>query len=162
MTDLYDLVVVLKAETNIPGADALVDATDDDYLQRLQNAFWEAYLDKVIPTTYNEEFGTITPDLPRDLQQLIVLYAAFNILTNTMLNMNTKFRTKAGPVEYEVEQSASLLKAMYDAMYKRKKELMTALANGGIYGGAVVFDNVMARDAAFYNGTSSFVTSWAY
>jgi len=161
MTVLNDLVEALKAETNVPGANTLPDATDADYLLRLKNAFWEAYLDRVIPNgTYDEVGGVVTPDLPRDLQQLVILYAAFNIACNSFMNAQTKFRAHAGPVEYEVEQSASLLKGLLDKMYERKKALIESILAEGGGAGAFVFDNVLARDAAFMYGTSSYVTSW--
>lgn len=160
MTDLFDLVEALKAETNIPGADALENATEDDYLLRLQNAFWEAFLDKVINNSvYTEADGIVTPDLPRELQQLVIIYASFGILFNVFSNLQTKFRTKAGPVEYEIEQSATLLKSLLDKLYERKKRLMEDLTTQG-YGGSYMFDQVLARDAAFVNGTASFVTAW--
>lgn len=160
MTDLNDLVEMLKAETNVPGADLLADATDADYVLRLQNAFWEAYLDRVISKTYNESFEVITPDLPRDLQQLVVIYAAFNIACNNFMNIQTRFRAHAGPVEYETERSASLLKGLLDKMYARKTALITALLAESNSADACVFDMVLARDRAFMDGTASYVTSW--
>lgn len=160
MTDLNDLVELLKAETNVPGADLLVDATDADYVLRLQNAFWEAFLDRVITNTYDESFEIVTPDLPRDLQQLVIIYAAFNIACNNFMNVQTRFRAHAGPVEYETERSASLLKGLLDKLYARKTALIAALLAESNYTDACVFDNVLARDAAFMAGTASYVTSW--
>ncbi len=161
MTDLTDLVEPLKAQTNVPGADALADATDADYVLRITNAFWEAYLDRVIPNaTYDESAGVVTPDLPRDLQQLVIIYAACNIVYNNMVNVQTLFRAVAGPVEYEVQKAASLQKALLDQLYARKRDLIKELIAENREGSTTVFDNVLARDAAFCYGTSSYVTTW--
>jgi len=128
--DLANLIEPLQVEVQAPGGDAYANATDDDYLGALINSFWEIRLYGYL-TSWEEdsasrggppEFvaGIVTPlnvdptyddptgyslveDLPRELQQLIILWAAWKIMLNNMATVNSVFRAKAGPVEYETQ-----------------------------------------------------------
>jgi hypothetical protein len=170
--DLATLVEPLQYETQTPGGDAYADATEDDYIGALINAFWEIRLYgflggfeedaasrggppefaigivtplKVDPT-YDDPFGYSTDqDLPRDLQQLIVLWAAWKIALNNMATINSVFRAKAGPVEYETQQAASVLTAVLDQLKARITYLIGNLPTGHGGGGTVVLDAIIER-----------------
>lgn len=165
MTDLYDMIPALKAEINVPGADLLTDAANGDYVQILKNAYWEIVLDRVITSSeyeLDENTDTIDPSLPGNLKQLMVIYASFKIVLNQLLNVNTRFRSHAGPVEYEVERSASLLNTILKNIADRKKAILEDLIEQQYgSGGSYMFDMITARDAAFVLGTGNYVTSWA-
>jgi hypothetical protein len=171
--DLADLVEPLQIEVQAPGGDAYADATEDDYLGTLINSFWEIRLygylggfeeDSAsrgghpeftvgivtplgVDPTYDDPFGySTTQDLSRDLQQLIILWAAWKIALNNMATVNSVFRAKAGPVEYETQQAASVLTAVLDALKARITYLIANLPTSyGGRGGAVVLDAIIER-----------------
>jgi hypothetical protein len=171
--DLANLVESLQIEIQAPGGEAYANATEDDYLGNLINAFWEIRLygflagfeeDAAsrggpaefaigiitplrVDPAYDDPFGyNVDEDLSRDLQQLIVLWAAWKIMLNNMATVNSVFRAKAGPVEYETQQAASVLTAVLDQLKARITYLIGNLptASGG-GGGAVVLDAVIER-----------------
>lgn len=158
--DLSDLIDSLKREVSAPGLDQLPGATDADYLGNLQDGFWEAFIDGMIEG-YTETDGIVTPtdsggtDLARDMQQMIVFYAGFRIVRNQLRDVKTAFRTAAGPVKYETEQSANLLKLIMDDLRERRNILLRRLSDIGSVN-TVYIDAVYARDRAIDYG----VTSW--
>jgi hypothetical protein len=169
--NLFDLVDALRWEVNPPGTDLFPDATEDDWGGALSNAFWEVRLYgflsgfeenaaarggwptfvegmvtpiDVIDDTYDDPIGySTTQDLSRELQQLIILWAAYKIVLNRMGSLNTVFRTKAGPVEYETQQAATVLKTVLDALKGRIDLVLETLPTPGA--GAVVFDAMIER-----------------
>lgn len=158
--DLSDLVENLKREVNAPGLDQFPDATDAQYLGNLQDGFWETVLDGAI-LGYTEADGIVTPksgttDLARELQQLVIFYAGARILRNQLRDIKSSFRAKAGPVEFEQQQSASLLTAILKDLMDRRLALIDQLAtpqNRNTY----VFDGVRARAAAIREGSTIWV-----
>jgi len=175
MVDLAELIEALKAEVSPPGTDLYPGAANDDdaWLLRLQNAFWECVLYGVIEGFVEDaasrggetewSAGIVTPsdaeadydvdgyvdgtDLSRELQQLIVLWAGWKTVLAQMQNVKTRLRTKAGPVEYEKDQSASVLKAVLDAL-KEKLDFIIDRLSALSGGSATVFDGVIERDCS--------------
>jgi hypothetical protein len=171
--DLANLVEPLQVEVQAPGGDAYANATEDDYLGALINSFWEIRLygflggfeeDSAarggppeftvgiitplhVDPAYDDPFGySADQDLPRDLQQLIILWAAWKIALNNMATINSVFRAKAGPVEYETQQAASVLTAVLDQLKARITYLIGNLPTGyGARGGMAVLDAVVER-----------------
>lgn len=135
--DLSDLIPSLEAETSPPGTDLFPDATDDAWLQRLENAFWEAKLFGFPPfQNYTESDGTVLPisgtdDLPREEQQLLVLFAAFSSVQKSLMNTNTAFSAKAGSVEFSTQNSANLLTTIANQLQSKIDLLLSTLAKVG-------------------------------
>lgn len=171
--DLNDLIPNLQIEVQAPGGDLYGDATEDDYLGYLINSFWEIRLYGFL-TGFEEDaaarggpaeftVGIVTPlgvdptyddpigyapgqDLPRELQQLIVLWSAWKIALTNMSGLNTTFRAKAGPVEYETQQAASVLTAVLDQLKARIMAIIDMLPSGyGNKNNVVVFDAIIER-----------------
>lgn len=158
--DLADLVEDLKTEVNPPGRDIFPTATDDQYLNNLRNAFWSTVIDGVI-TGYTESDGVVKPtsgtsNLSRELQQLIIFYAAYHIIQNHLLSINTRFRAQAGSVEYETEQSASILKAIYDSLTSKRNYILSVLSQQGTVS-SIYIDAVQAREDSFLNGLTFWI-----
>jgi hypothetical protein len=166
--DLFDLVEPLKREVNPPGSNLFPDATDDSFLGSLTDAFWEVRLygflagfeENVAARGGPAEFGEgkITPigaavgydlpddyspdDLSRDLQQLVVLWAGWKIVLTRMSSINSVFRAKAGPVEYETQTAASVLKSVLDTLKSRIDYVLDNIATTG--GNSVaILDSIM-------------------
>ena len=133
--DLEDLIDPLTREVSPPGSDLFPNATDAEWTGNLSDGFWECILDGVI-TGYTESDGLVSPssgteDLSRDLQQLIVFYAGFRIVRNQLRDVATLFRAKAGGVEYEKQQAATLLRALLDELTRKRTLLLDRLSDVG-------------------------------
>lgn len=158
--DVGDLVELLQASVNPPGTDLFPDALGADWELNLRNGFWEATLDGVI-TGYTESEGIIRPitgdkDLPKEFQQLIVLYAGVTILRNHLMNIKTMFRTQAGPVEYEVQQSAAVLKSIMDELVRRRTLILTRLLDETSTN-SYYYDAAIARDQSLLHGDTYWI-----
>lgn len=156
--DLGDLIDSLKYEVTPPGSTPV--GTDDEYLGHLQNAFWTARLRGAL-VSWTEADGSITPvtgttDMPREFQQLIVLAAAINIVRSAMRNANTVFRSKAGPVEFETQQSAQTLRELLVQINSDYQEALNLVVTQG-YHLDHYFDAVIERSWAFYEGSGFYV-----
>lgn len=152
--DLSDLIDPLKREVNAPGTDQFAGAVDDDWVGQLEDSFWEARLYGFF-TAYTDADGLVTPikvgdpDMPRDQQQLIVLFAGLRVIRNELKNINTAFKATAGPVSFEVQQSASLLVAVLKQIQDKINLILVYLSN--ITSSQTTYiDSLVGRDDAIY------------
>lgn len=112
--DLDTLVDPLKRAVNPPGANLYPTATTLEWVGRLADAFWDARLKGFFVGYHlNEDMDQVLADtaadeIPRDLQQVIVIYAAYRVTRQRLIEF-TSTRYKAGPVEAEVTRSANVL-----------------------------------------------------
>lgn len=150
--DIGDLIDPLKREVSAPGAEETTfpNADDDSWFGNLEDSFWEAKLDGLM-AGYTEQDGLITPmdvnaaDMPREQQQLIVYYAGVRIVRNHLRALPTVFRSKAGPVEYEVQHSATILKALLDELTKKRDQVLENLSSLGLVPSYYI-DAILERD----------------
>ena len=182
--DLGELTESLKSRVNPPGTNLYPDANDSQWLESLKTAFWEIRLAGVLadwtenyavrggPTEFGD--GIITPlgetdatyddpsgynedtDIPRELQQFIVMWAAWNTTLAQFQNLTSSFKAKAGPVEFEESRSATILKSILDQLYG---EIRRTLSNLSTYGGSttVVLDSVIERSYSLTSGETWWV-----
>lgn len=157
--DLYDLIPDLEGALNIPGATSrYANASEDEWAAKLKNAFWTAFNEGVISGFTCNEDALVSPldassdqTFGRDLQQIVILYVAINIIQNELLQLKTSIRSKAGPVEYEVQQSAQVLKGLMDSLLSQRDMVIKRLSDLG-YVPTYYLDSVRTRDAALrYN-----------
>lgn len=140
VVDLVDYVPSLKREVQPPGADLFADVLESAWVGYLGDAFWEARLDgflegyEVIENGPGDMFvqprSPAAPDLPREAAALLVLYAGVRILRNRILNTNTSFRAKAGPVEFEQQNSATMLAEMLKQLKATKDRVIDSIDSG--------------------------------
>lgn len=163
--DLFDLVESLKREVNVPGGDAFPDTDDVIFFGYLQDAFWEARLDGMLSGFTEDGNGSVTPtttgadDLTRELQQLVVLYAGIRILRNELMRVQTLFRAKAGSVEYETQQSASVLKDLLGELQRRRAVVLERLSDLGVVEDYYI-DAIIERDFNLSLGDHVFGPAW--
>lgn len=164
-TDLNDYADVLRRRVTPAGSDLFSNVTDEEMGQRIQDGFWDARLDGFLVGFTADDEGIVTPELPRDLIALAVMYAAITMLQIQVYNLNTRFAVKAGPVEFETENSASVLKTMLDQIFAQRQRLLEELDE--VLGETPVYitDAAAARSAspsAYYaiNGVPMFVGLW--
>ena len=159
--DLTDLVTPLQAALNIPGEDIYGTVSPTQWVTYLSNGFWEAYLDGLV-LGYVEADGEVTPIsgttvMPKDQQQLILMYAAIAITRLRLLNAQTVFRAKAGPVEYEVQQSAQVMKSLLEEFSERRRYILQRLADTGIARDMYYIDTYTARQNAINYGYTEWI-----
>ena len=160
--DLTDLIPDLEGYVSVPGSVSRYStASETEWLTKLRNAFWTAYNDGlIIGFSCNEEgvISSVRGDLAmgRDLQQIVILYSAISIVQNELLQIKTAFRAKAGPVEYETQQSAQVLKGLLDSLFQQKNVLLKRLSDIGEVQ-SHYFDAVITRDASYRSGLTSWV-----
>lgn len=123
----------LKREVTPLGSTMFDGIDDDTWLGYLTDAFWEAKLDGFL-VGYVEDEGAVShesggADLDRRYVALIVLYAGIKVLRNRILSMNTGFRAKAGPVEFEQQNSATMLAEMLKQLRSTKDRILDELDN---------------------------------
>lgn len=125
-------IASLKREVTPLGSTLFSNVTDNAvWLGYLTDAFWEAKLDGFMEN-YVEEDGEVShvsggADLDRKYVALIVLYAGIRVLRNRILNMDTGFKAKAGPVEFEQQKSATMLAEMLKQLRATKDRVLTEL-----------------------------------
>lgn len=152
--DLGDLIEDLKTEVSPPGINSFPDSIDDEWFSQLRNAFWEIKLDGMLDE-YTEEDGVVVhrnggPDIPRDLQQLVIFYAGFRIVRAYLIKTLTVFKTKAGPVEYETQQSATVLRDLLAELQRKRNLILERLSDLGMVTDTYI-DAMYARDVSFLN-----------
>lgn len=135
--DLNDLVDSLKRAVSPPDEDLYADVTTTQWVGYLSDAFWTARIQAGLFSGYtiNEddeiEPSTGSTDLGRDYQQIIVLYAALNIVTSSIRNTNTLFRAKAGPAEFETQNSATNLNSVLRELQTQRDMILARLSDLG-------------------------------
>lgn len=159
--DLFDLVPDLVLALRSPGGEEYANVSEDEWVGRLKNSFWQGYLDKFFEgyTIVDDEVvpRSGTTPIPRELQQLIILYTSINTLANQLAGLQTMFRAQAGPVEYEVQQSATLAKALYDGLISDRTRLLDDLKRTLFATNTYVIDTYQARQSAIRYGDSFWV-----
>lgn len=132
--DLSDeqYIASLQREVIPLGSTLFSSVGEDQWLGYLTDAFWEARLDGFLAGYVADEDGIVTnesggADLDRRYIALIVLYAGIRVLRNRILNMNTGFRAKAGPVEFEQQNSATMLAEMLKQLRATKERIIEEL-----------------------------------
>lgn len=133
--DLSDYTDALKREINPPGVDLFSSMTPAQLTAYLSDAFWEASLDGFINSWTCDEDGLVTPlatggpEFSREGVSLVILYAGIRMLRNKILNTNTQFSAKAGPVEFQQQNSATMLVEMLKQLSATKTRLLTQIVN---------------------------------
>lgn len=133
--NLGDFVESLKREIEPPGASLFAGVTDAQWVGYLSDAFWEARLDGFLEGYATQDIEGVvsivplngTVDLDRRGMALVILYAGCKVLRNRILNMNTQFRAKAGSVEFEQQNSATMLAEMLRQLKATKDRVLEDL-----------------------------------
>lgn len=157
--DLGDLIQRARDEVSVPGGDLFPNASDDDWINSLASAFWDAHLNGFF-VGFVELDGEVTPvvdgdpDLTGAEQQMIVLWTGFRSVRAQLLRLPTKSRSKAGPVETETERSATILRDLLKDFRGKIEQLRTEIV-GTTRTPTYAFDAVLARfDSFTYSDTS--------
>ena len=160
--DLSDLIEDLVFSMSAPGVDAFPLVSDDEWVSRLADGFWTGYNEGMY-VAYTEVDGIVThrtdisQTFPREFQQLVILYTAINSLRRQMMNMYTVFRTKAGPAEYEYQQSATLLNTLFNSLVSQKDAIVDRITKAGYASDVYVTDMYNGRQQGYRDGSLHWV-----
>lgn len=129
--DLSDYIGTLKRQVIPPGSTLFSSVTNLQWVAYLSDAFWEARLDGFM-VGYEEVDGEIAPtdggsDLDLKYVALVALYAGITILRTQILNTKTQFKAKAGSVEFEQQNSATMLAEMLKQLRQTKDRVLTEI-----------------------------------
>lgn len=128
MTAMSELVPAYQREVAPLGGFAAQypNATVPLQIGVLADAFGETQLDGFFPTSvFDVDSNEVDPDLSPAGRALVVIYAGIRTLRNDLSNTKSRVNYVAGPVQYEVEQAASVLKGLLDGALARRLELVT-------------------------------------
>lgn len=158
MSNLADLVEAFKREVSIPGNFQLdfPTTTDDDLAAALMDAFGEAKLDGFFGSvTLDPNSGVTTPDLSVAGAALLVIYAGIRMTRIQLRALKTATRYKAGPVEYDIQSSASSVTEDLKQLERRKQAIIEGAVRAGRGRGTTfVIDGYVSRQGTydFYGG----------
>lgn len=130
MTDLGDHIETLQRSVAVPGTFATIfpDTTDDDLIGSLMDAYAEAQMDGFFAgpsgPALDLDTAVITPDISLAQVRLVVLYAAYQIISTQLLNLKNKVRYEAKGVIYETEQASTVLTGLLKSFGDRKALLL--------------------------------------
>jgi hypothetical protein len=168
--DLANYVDSIRREVNPPGVEDFPNATDTEWTGRLADAFWEARLDGLLVGFTCDENGLVIPmvpqgidpstlpDMGRDMVQLVVLYASFQAIRNTLRDLRTAFTAQAGPVRFDYQHSANLLVEIMKDLINRRDIILMRLSDLGSTN-VTVIDSIAARDRSFVDQMTYWVSS---
>lgn len=164
-TPVTDLRPVLRREINIPGFEQLPDIGNSELDGYIKDGFWEARLLGMLSTytlTDGTEFATPTGDVIKKIaddgdlepqyQVLVAIVAAMKMLRLKTLSLAVNLRAHAGPVEYEQQASATVLRAILESLSRRLNEIKTAYSSIIPAGALYYFDGELQRDRAILDG----------
>jgi hypothetical protein len=152
--DLNDLIDPLKRTISPPDEDLYPNVTSTMWVGYLADAFWSARIEAgLFADFYISDLDEIEPneagdpDMARDYQQIIVLYAALNIILQSIRNTNTLFRAKAGPAEFETQNSATALRDVLAEWIKKRDMILARLSDLGATTDFIVDLTTMTDDS---------------
>jgi hypothetical protein len=163
-TPVSDLRDMLSREINVPGFPQLPDITAGQMDGYIADGFWETRLLGMLDDytlTDGTEFATPPGpvikkasndgDLETQYQMLVVIMAGMKLIRLKALNLAVSFSAKAGPVEYEQQTSATVLRAILESLERRLKQLEATYSDLFI-GSLHYFDGALQRERALIDG----------
>jgi hypothetical protein len=134
-TNVNDLIPGLAREINPPGFEQYPDALPSDFVGYVTDGFWEGRLMGVFEGyTIKDGAELLTPDsgtfitdstdadFPEPDQMFCIIIAGFRLLQRKALNLAANFRAQAGPVEYEQQVSATVLREILQSLERRLEQ----------------------------------------
>lgn len=146
--ELFDLTGSLQRAVAPPGEfkTYFPSTTDDDLAGTLADGLAEAQLDGFLRNVTLDAAAFQTDvDLNSGQQALVVLYARARIIVARLANIKSRTRYKAGNVEAEVEQAASVLVELLKEMSLRKKQILEDARAGNVADAFLMVDMYVAK-----------------
>lgn len=150
--DLTEYAGVLARAVTPMGSEVSPPISNAIWGELLIDAFWRARLDGFLTDFTMDDDGSIAPisgtdDISRQWISLVVTYAAIGIISSRILATNTSFRAKAGPAEFEVQNSATVLAEMLKQLRAEKDRLMEDILSGRGATSVLLIDAYSVRES---------------
>lgn len=147
MTDLGEATTSLANTIARPGTFATLfsETTDNDLVDVLRDGFAECQMEGMF-SDYTDTDGVIDPDLTNGETATVVLFAAVRLLRAELANRASHVRYEAGPVTFEEDRSAQVLRQVFDDMRAQKARMTNLLSETGNAGSVFLLaDAYVAR-----------------
>ena len=168
-TPVQDLIPMFDREINGPGFEQITDITGGQKLGYIQDGFWDVRLSGILGSytiadgadtspvgTTGTKYFTDTSTKAKSLEEmywmLIVIFAGFRLLRLKVMNLAVNFKAEAGPVSYEQQASATVLRALLDSLHERLQELKVQYSedfNASVF---ILMDGVAQSEYALLAG----------
>jgi hypothetical protein len=166
-TPLTDLIPMFNREIDIPGTGIIITSASAK-LGYIEDGFWDIRLAGMLsgftvalgetltpPGTTGDKYFTDQDTLSEDLEQkfwmMVTIFAGFRVLRLKVMQLAVNFTAEAGPVSYEQQASATVLRALLDSLERRVaelKELYSDLIPANVF---VVMDGLAQSEYATLN-----------
>jgi hypothetical protein len=159
------MITQLQREVNPPGYELFPDALPGDFIGYVTDGFWEGRLMGVFSGwTVKDGSELVTPDtgtyitndsdddFPDDQQMFTTIIAGFRMVQRRAVTLASNLKAKAGPVEYESQISATVLREILQSMERRLnqyKELYSDSISAEVF---YYMDGVAQRTYAMISG----------
>jgi hypothetical protein len=168
-TPLTDILPMFNREINIPGAEQLTTVSTGAKLGYIEDGFWDVRLSGMLDA-YTVALGeNITPpettgtkyitdqdltgdDLEQKFWMLITIFAGFRLLRLKIMQLAVNFTAEAGPVSYEQQASATVLRSLLDNLQDRIDQLKVQYSEDFGSDLFVLMDGVAQAEYSALNG----------
>lgn len=166
-TPVASLIPMLTREINAPGLEN-IDLGGGDSLGYIEDGFWDVRLAGMlgsytvvlgedldpVGTTgakYFTDQATKAEDLDTMYWMMIVMFAGFRLLRLKIMNLAVNFKAVAGPVSYEQQASATVLRALLDSLSRRIQELKSQYSDSFNASVFIMWDGIAQDQYATLN-----------
>lgn len=156
-TPLTDILPMFNREIDIPGDVQFSTVSAGAKLGYIEDGFWDVRLagmlggftvalgEEITPaeTTgvkYITDQDLTGEDLEEKYWVLIVIFAGFRLLRLKIMQLAVNFTAEAGPVSYEQQASATVLRALLDNLQGRIQELKEQYSDDFAVGAFIAMD----------------------
>ncbi len=139
-TLIDDLIPMFNREINIPGDEQLPSVSAGQKIGYIEDGFWDARLSGMLATftvadgvdlvppgitgkLYFTDDSSKAKDLEKQFWMMIVIIAGLRLLKLKIMDLAVNFTAEAGPVSYEQQASATVLRAILANLQGRVQEL---------------------------------------
>lgn len=168
-TAITELIPMMTRELNAPGVEQLPDISAGQLVGYIEDGFWDIRLAGMLKSFVVVDGSVLTPaqatgsrwitdrasltdDLEEQYWMMIVLSAGFRLLRLKIMNLAVNFKAEAGPVSYEQQASATVLRALLDSFTKRMNELRVQYSEDFYQTAFIAWDGVAQDQYATLNG----------
>ncbi len=139
-TLVEDLIPMFNREINGPGFERITAISAGQKLGYIEDGFWDVRLAGMLATftvvdgvdlvppgvtgkLYFTDDSTKAEDLEKKFWMMVVIVAGFRLLRLKIMDLAVNFTAEAGPVQFEQQASATVLRALLANLQGRIQEL---------------------------------------
>ncbi len=153
-TITQDLIPMFNREINVPNSEQILGLSAANKIGYIEDGFWDARLSGMLTTytvvdglevvppatagkNYFVDIASKAKDLPTELQMMVVIIGGFRLLRLKIMGLAVNFTAEAGPVSFEQQASATVLRSLLANLQGRiqelKKQYSDEFGNAGFF-----------------------------